>query len=204
MEEKYSHGKHFKKNQDNKKNKKKIVLFIIILLVVFVISIIIFLNIKKIVSNKNNDNAEIEEITNEVENEISKTEIVNVSMPEKIENYYVIGELIIEKINFDGYILNKTNEDSLNLSVTKFYGPKINEKGNLCITGHNSKKFFRELKKLEVNDTFYMVDKEKSEKVTYKVYDKYSIYPTNLDCLNQDTNDKREVTLITCNARWAN
>lgn len=204
MKEKYSHGKHLNKYQDNKKNKNKIVLFIVVSLVVFVISIVIFLSIIENGSTINNDSVITQETTEELKNEIDKAEIVDVNMPEKIENYYVIGKLIIEKINFDQYILNKTNNDSLNLSVTKFYGPKVNEKGNLCITGHNSKKFFRELKKLEVNDTFYIIDKEESKKITYKIYDKYSIYPNNLDCLNQDTNDKREVTLITCNARWAN
>ena len=57
------------------------------------------------------------------------------------------------------------------------------------------------LKKLEIGDTFYIIDKENSAKVTYKIYEKKTISPTDLSCLNQDTNNKREVTLITCNTR---
>lgn len=164
---------------------------------------------------KNDENEELNEndigITNYVEvidtneqNEADTSINTKIDMPDKIENYNIIGQLVIEKIGFEKYILNKTTNYSLNLSVTKLYGPKVNGQGNLCIIGHNSKGLFIKLKKLEINDTFYMIDKENCEKVTYKIYDKYTVMPTDLDCLNQNTNDKREVTLITCNPRRVN
>lgn len=133
-------------------------------------------------------------------------EIVKVDMPNEIENFEVVGELVIEKINFKNYILNKTTEDSLNFSVTKFYGPKVNQLGNFCITGHNTKDYlFKNLRELMIGDSFYIIDKENQEKVTYQVYDKYTVIPTDLKCLSQkDTKDKREVTLITCNSRRVN
>lgn len=140
----------------------------------------------------------------EIKNEINISTIVKIDMPDKMENYNIIGQLVIEKIELEKYILEKTTDYSLNLSVTKLYGPKVNEQGNLCIIGHNSKGLFIKLKKLEVNDTFYIIDKENCEKVTYKIYDKYTVIPTDLDCLNQNTNDRREVTLITCNPRRVN
>ena len=62
---------------------------------------------------------------------------------------------------------------------------------------------FKNLKDLEKEDIFYITDKENSESVVYKVYDKYTILPTDLTCLNQDTN-QRQVTLITCSPRRVN
>lgn len=132
--------------------------------------------------------------------------VANVEMPEKMGDFEVVGELVIEKINFKNYILNKTTEDSLNFSVTKFYGPKVNQLGNFCITGHNTKDYlFKNLKQLKIGDSFYIRDKENQEKVTYQVYDKYTVIPTDLKCLSQNnTKNKREVTLITCNSRRVN
>ena len=94
----------------------------------------------------------------------------------------------------------------MDLAVTRFYGPAYpNKVGNLCISGHNtSEKFFKNLKDLNLGDTFYIIDSEKHEKVIYKIYKKYSVEPTDLDCLNQGTNNKREVTLITCDPRCSN
>lgn len=200
-----SRGKHLEK-KSKKLNRKKVVCFMI-LLIVFAFFLIKIL--------KNDENEELNEndigITNYVEvidtneqNEADTSINTKIDMPDKIENYNVIGQLVIEKIGFEKYILNKTTNYSLNLSVTKLYGPEVNGQGNLCIIGHNSKGLFIKLKKLEINDTFYMIDKENCEKVTYKIYDKYTVMPTDLDCLNQNTNDKREVTLITCNPRRVN
>ena len=63
---------------------------------------------------------------------------------------------------------------------------------------------FADLTKLEINDTFYIIGKSDSKKVTYKVYDMYTVNPTELDCLSQETNGRKEVTLITCNPRRTN
>jgi len=201
-----SRGKHSEKNKRKKLNKEKVVC-LIILLIVFAFFVIKILNYDEKSLKKDNS-----QIYNEVENletveevnEIKTSTTVKVDMPNKIENYKVIGQLVIDKIELKKYILNKTTNYSLNLSVTKLYGPNVNKQGNLCIIGHNSKGLFIKLKKLKIGDTFYIIDKQNCEKVTYKIYDKYTVIPTNLNCLNQNTNDKREVTLITCNPRRLN
>ncbi len=208
MKKTCSRGKHSKKNKRKKLNRKKVVFGFIISLIVFTFLVIKILNSdEKSLKEDNNqflnqiENMETNIETIEEVNKINTSTIVKVDMPNEIENYKVIGQLVIDKIELKKYILNKTTDYSLNLSVTKLYGPNVNEQGNFCIIGHNSEGLFIKLKKLNIGDTFYIIDKQNCEKVTYKIYDKYTVIPTNLDCLNQNTNDKREVTLITCNPR---
>lgn len=197
----YSRGKHLKEKKSKKSNKKQLLLFKILLLAVCTISILKIHNQIKEQPKLQSKTAVSQLTTTKIE---GTSGTLKVEMPEEIGGYNVIGELVIEKINFKNYILNKTTDDSLNFSVTKFYGPKVNQQGNLCITGHNTKEdLFKNLKDLEKEDTFYIIDKENSESVVYKVYDKYTILPTDLTCLNQDT-DKRQVTLITCSPRRVN
>ena len=75
-----------------------------------------------------------------------------------------------------------------------------NKIGNMCIAGHNynSYKFFSKLKDLKIGDKINIYDLY-GKKITYSVYDSYEIDYTDLSPLNQDTNGKREITLITCN-----
>ena len=51
--------------------------------------------------------------------------------------------------------------------------------------------------KLENGDTIEISD-TKGRTVTYEVYDKYVVAPTDVECTNQHTNGKKEITLITC------
>ena len=78
-----------------------------------------------------------------------------------------------------------------------FVGPLPNEKGNLCIAGHNYKNslMFSKLKNLEINDSFFISDTNKRKK-EYLIYSK-KIVPEN-DNLSTKNSDSPEVTLITC------
>lgn len=37
------------------------------------------------------------------------------------------------------------------------------------------------------------------KKINYSIYKSYETDANDLDCINQDTNEKKEITLITCN-----
>ena len=126
-------------------------------------------------------------------------EIVDVSdFPDKINNYDVVGKIVIDKINITSYILGETSDDSLKYGVTKFYGPEINTYGNYCITGHNYKKVFGPLYNLHVGDTFYLVGKD-GRKVTYEITEILpSVKADDMSHIEQNTDNKRKVTLITC------
>ena len=125
--------------------------------------------------------------------------IVDVDIPDTLGNYNVLGQLVIEKIGVTQNILDKTEDESLKLGVTKFYGPKINQAGNFCICGHNYTNILKRLDEMQVGDEFYIITKETKERIDYKIYDMYSCDPTDLSCLKQNQDEKREVTLITCN-----
>ena len=118
---------------------------------------------------------------------------------EEYKGYQVIAKLEIPTINLETYILQKYSEETLNISVTKFWGANPNTAGNFCIAGHNFKNenMFRNLKKLKIGDRLFISD-NKVGKVEYEIYDLYKVIPEDVSCLSQETNGKKEVTLITC------
>jgi len=210
VDKKGTRGKQSKHNEKRKVTNIKKIISIILLFIILSVLIAVFIllnNLEKVnyeedIANNINQMEDMN-LVNET-NEEKTPEIVEIDIPEKLEGYDVAGQLVIEKINLEKYVLKTTTDKSLKVSITRYYGAQLNNIGNCCIVGHNSKTQFNKLKKLSVDDTFYIIDREKSEKVTYKIYDICTIKPTNLDCLNQDTNGKREVTLITCNPRRVN
>lgn len=172
-----------------------------------------FLAIINIENKKENSDVIISNITEEKEvDNITKYSNTNrtvytssnikeskIDFPEEVDGYKVIGKLEIPKIELTTYILAETSKDSLNKSVTKLCGPKINGIGNVCIAGHNynKKNMFSNLNKLENGDRIFITD-TKGNKVEYLVYDKYKVYPKETECLSQETEGERKITLITC------
>ena len=121
------------------------------------------------------------------------------NMPEKINEYKIVGKIDIEKINLSQYILEETTEKSLNLSVTKLYGPKINSVGNFCIIGHNyiNSKMFGDINKLQEGDIIKITDTY-DRTLEYKIYEIFTTNPKDTTCLSQETEGEKEITLITC------
>jgi len=184
--------------------KKDIIIHIFIIFIIwFGIIWIVNENLKEVIIQQEKD--EISKEINNNKNNIKERKILNSKQYKKTEvtrsykGYKVIAELQIPKIDLKTYILEEYSTNSLNVSVTKFWGADPNKKGNFCVAGHNfiRKNMFRNLKKLENGDKLYILDNEIG-KVEYKVYDIYKVDPKDTSCLTQETNDKKEVTLITC------
>jgi len=114
-------------------------------------------------------------------------------------NYKTIGVIEIPKIHISYPIISDCTDENLNIAPTKLAGPVVNTAGNLVIVGHNNwnKEFFSNLDKLE-NDDIVEITDTLGNKLTYKVYDKYEIQQDDFDCLEQNTDGKIELTLITC------
>ena len=179
--------------------KNSIVISILLIAIIFFIWSVIY---KKNLKNQTVvTSIEIVEKIVTSENIVSNRVMLQKILPTDIDGYEVIGKLEISKINLSTYILAETNDDTLSKSVTKLYGPSINEAGNFCILGHNYNKttMFGNLKKIEINDKIILTNMY-GQKVEYIVYDIYKVYPNEVECLSQETYGDREVTLITCTA----
>lgn len=118
------------------------------------------------------------------------------------ETYEQVATINIPKINVNYPILQGDLEQIdtlLKISPCKFWGGEPNEVGNFCIVGHNYRntKFFSKVPTLAVGDTIDLTDIS-GRTITYAVYDKYTVDPTDVSCTSQLTNGKKEVTLITC------
>ena len=84
-------------------------------------------------------------------------------------------------------------------TYTKLMGPEINQIGNFCITGHNypnSKMFFK-LNKVKKGDEIILTNPS-GKSTKYKVYEIKEVLPEEIEVLSQETEEEKEVTLITC------
>ena len=112
----------------------------------------------------------------------------------------IIGVIEIQKLNIVYPILSEINKDYLKISTCRFYGPYPNEAGNLCIAAHNYKNgtFFSNLSDLVNGDIITIYDSNKK----YHDYIVYAVYTTDykdIECMSQKTNNKKIITLVTCN-----
>lgn len=119
--------------------------------------------------------------------------------------YSTIASINIPKINVNYSIIDgetdsvEETDALLKISPTKFWGPDPNTVGNFCIVGHNyrNSKFFSKVPNLENGDIIEITDSN-NKTLRYSVYSKYEVDPNNISCIDQNTNGKKEVTLITC------
>lgn len=163
---------------------------------------ILSFEIKEVSSKVQVDKVEDVEIETKVEikNNINLSTIKEKeyeNFPKEYRGYKTVGKITIPKLKIEKYILEETTEQSLKAAVTKVCGPKANQEGNFCISGHNYIQTFGRLKELEIGDKIIITDTYNRD-VTYQVYKTYKVDPTDTSCLEQQTNGEREITLITC------
>lgn len=122
------------------------------------------------------------------------------SLPElEFKGYKVEGIIEIPKINIKYPIIDHTNEETMKVSITKFWGPQANEIGNYTVAGHNNKDgtMFGKTKYLQIGDKIKLTNL-KNETIEYEVFKIYSIDPDDVSCVESVENGTREITLITC------
>ena len=114
-------------------------------------------------------------------------------------DYTTDSILTIPKLDISYPVLSETSEELLKISLNKYWGNGPNEVGNYCIVGHNyaNGKLFGKLSQIEIGDIATLQD-TRGRTLTYEVYDKYIVDPTDVSCTSQLTNGRREMTLITC------
>lgn len=114
-------------------------------------------------------------------------------------SYQTEAILDYPKLGISYPVLSEESEDLLKVSLCKYWGPNPNKVGNYCIVGHNylSGKMFGKLSGAAIGDEITLTDLN-NNKVTYVVYNRYVVEPTDVSCTSQLTNGQREITLITC------
>lgn len=181
---------------------KKITVYKIILGILIIAAIILGV----LVINKNVESNRIENQAKTVLQEIKNREITNTEQIDviqeidaQIDGYKVVGIIKIPKIEIEYPILEKTDKTSLSLSITKFWGEKINQKGNIVLAGHNNlnNKMFGRIDELENGDIIQLTDSQMVT-VKYQVFKTYVIDPNDITCILPEDENSREVTLITC------
>lgn len=136
-----------------------------------------------------------------IEEELNKEETQQSESLPKLEfkGYKVEGIIEIPKINIKYPIIDHTNEETMKVSITKFWGPQANEIGNYTVAGHNNKDgtMFGKTKYLQIGDKIKLTNL-KNETIEYEVFKIYSIDPDDVSCVESVESGTREVTLITC------
>ena len=121
------------------------------------------------------------------------------SEEKEVDDNLVLGTIEIPKIGVSYPVISTTTAEYLKIAPTKLAGVGLNEKGNCSIIGHNyeNDKFFSKIGDLSKDDVVYIKEKDGMKRV-YSVTEKKEISANDVSCLEQNTNDKRQVTLITC------
>lgn len=191
-----------------KKNRIKIILsYIILFIIVSMLSYMSYgiykeAKVRTINSDNRNENSAnlySENYQNELENQTNKSNKEFIKVDEQYMGYEVDSRLEIPKIKLNTNVLAKYSTEGLKICASKYYGSSPNEIGNYCIAAHNYNKenMFNHIIDLEEGDSIFLTDNNNG-KIEYRVYDKYKVKPQNVKPLSQETQGKREITLITC------
>lgn len=173
------------------------VIILVLVIVAIVISVIIFNKYMENYQNEKKKDNLISEINSQL-GDLNTDE--NRERPYiEYEGYQVIGIIKIEKINLLYPILNVNNEDSMKKSITKFYGDKLNQEGNVTLAGHNNfdGTMFGKLKDLEIGDKITILDLN-NHSITYEIFNKYVTDPNDVSIVNSTEEGIKEITLVTC------
>ena len=178
---------------------KKIYNLIIAILVVALIVVVTMIAIRYSGNFFNEKEVSASLPTIEKEIDKAKTEKVNALPEVEFKGYKVEGIIEIPKINIKYPIIDHTDEKTMMVSISKFWGPQANEIGNYTVAGHNNRDgtMFGKTKYLKIGDKIKITDL-KGRMIEYEIFKIYSILPNDVSCVESIEAKTREVTLITC------
>lgn len=178
-------------------SKIKIYKIILVCLIIATLVVATLIAIKYFNLYKNE--TEAKQVIANINEELKNSDNPITGIDEQIQGHKVVGIIKIPKIELEYPILESTSKETLNLSITKFWGNQINEIGNVTLAGHNNLNgtMFGKTKKLEVGDIIELTDIQ-NVTLKYKVFKIYVIDPNDISCILPEQEGTREVTLITC------
>lgn len=121
------------------------------------------------------------------------------SNTERITQESINAFIRINKLDIFYPVIENTTMNNLQIAPTKLWGGDPNTVGNYCVIGHNleNNELFSNIKTLRVGDTAELIDLNGNE-VQYSVYNIYQVDENDLSFTSQNTDGKRELTLVTC------
>lgn len=175
-----------------------IILVILILLFVTTLTLIIIKYTNNHI-NENNVKEVVSDVRTQIEINSAKKDSEKKQVKAQYYGYNVVGIISIPKIGIEYPILDVTNEKSMKISITKFWGNNVNDIGNFTMAGHNNidDTMFGATDKLKVGDKIEMTDLS-GKTIEYEVFSQYIIDPDDVTCVNSVDPETREITLITC------
>ena len=178
-------------------SKIKIYKIILVCLIIATLVVAALIAIKYFNLYKNE--TEAKQVIANINEELKNSDNPITEIDEQIQGHKVVGIIKIPKIELEYPILETTSKETLNLSITKFWGNEINEIGNVTLAGHNNLNgtMFGKTKKLEVGDVIELTDIQ-NVTLKYNVFKIYVIDPNDISCILPEQEGTREVTLITC------
>lgn len=179
------------------KNKIYNIILIILGIVLLVVITLIAIKYGRNQINEKNLHSVVDEVKIQIEQVGNHGELKQVQV--KYKDYNVVGIITIPKIGMEYPILDTTNEKTMKVAITKFWGNDVNELGNFTMAGHNNKDgtMFGKTKKLNIGDKIEMTDLN-GKTIEYEIFDQYLIDPNDVSCVKSVKENTREVTLITC------
>jgi len=177
----------------------KIKIYKIILICLIIAAIIVGTLVTIKYFNLYKNETEVKQVIASINEEFKNSDKPIKEINQQIQGHKVVGIIKIPKIELEYPILETTTKETLNLSITKFWGNQINEIGNVSLAGHNNLNgtMFGKTKKLEVGDIIELTDIQ-NVTLKYKVFKIYVIDPNDISCILPEQEGTREVTLITC------
>lgn len=179
------------------KNKIYNIILIILGIVLLVVITLITIKYGRNQVIEKNLHSVVDELKTQIEQVGNNEELKQVQV--EYEGYNVVGIISIPAIGIEYPILDTTNEKTMKVAITKFWGNDVNELGNFTMAGHNNKDgtMFGKTKRLNIGDKIEMTDLT-GKTLEYEIFDQYLIDPNDVSCVNSVKKNTREVTLITC------
>lgn len=184
--------------------KNKIYNIILLILVSALLIVAIFI-IAKYTNNQVKEkelNSVVEEIKMQIEEEkqtSNNNTVENKKIETKYKGYNVVGIIKIPTIKIEYPIIDKTSDETMEYSITKFWGNNVNDIGNFTMAGHHylDGTMFGKLDKLKLGENIEMTDLT-GNTIEYKIFDIYIIDPNEVEFVKSVQENTREITLITC------
>lgn len=184
--------------------KNKIYNIILIILGIALVGTIILIAIKY--GGNQIKEGKLQSVVDEVKTQIeyinqndASTDIEAKQVQVEYNGYHVVGIIKIPAIDIEYPIIDKTSDQAMEVSITKFWGNNVNDIGNFTMAGHNylDGTMFGKTKKLNIGDKIEMTDLT-GNTIEYEIFNKYVIDPNDVTCVNSVQENTREITLLTC------